>query len=156
MFRAIVTHCGDRTEIRLAGTLDQTTGAEFSRAFETIRGTVCLNLREVIYISSYGIGLLMRQLAAINRDHKVEFAECSETMVDQFQMLEFSSYGRITSFQARYACARCGRPDVVLLDISRDLEVDVVARTVRSPEFSCTCGGRLTVDDSLDFVVEHV
>lgn len=155
MLAVTVTRSDDRTEIRFAGKIDHTSASEFSAAFEQLRGTVCLQLRQVTYISSYGVGLLIRQLAAISGHHKVEFAECSETMVDQFQMLEFSRYGRIVSFQARYACARCGRTDVVLL-VVRELEIDFTARAVRAPEFACSCGGRLLIDDSLEFVIEHV
>lgn len=151
-----VTHADDRTEIRLAGTIDHMSAGELAHAFEHLRGTVCLNLREVIRISSYGVGLLMRHLAAISSQHKVEFAECSEAMVDQFQMLQFSRYGRITSFQAHYACARCNRTDVILLDIRSDLRVVLPARMVRAPEYSCPCGGQLLVDASLEFVIEHL
>jgi anti-anti-sigma regulatory factor len=153
---ATVTHGGDRTEIRIVGTLDHTGAAEFEQAFTSLRGTVVLNLGGITRITSYGVGMLMRHLAAIGNQHKVEFAECSETMVDQFQMLQFSRYGKITSFHARYACTRCGRNDVVLLDLQRDLKVNAATRDVRSPEFPCACGGRLIVDDSLEFVIEHV
>lgn len=154
MLAVTVTRSDDRTEIRFAGKIDHTSASEFSSAFEWLRGTVCLHLRQVTDISSYGVGLLIRQLAAISGQHKVEFAECSETMVDQFQMLEFSRYGRITSFQARYACARCDRTEVRLL-IVRELAIDAAARSVRAPNYSCACGGRLLVDDSLEFVIEH-
>ena len=106
-------------------------------------------------ISSYGVGLLIRQLSAISREHKVEFAQCSETMVDQFQMLQFSNYGRITSFQARYACPRCDRQDLKMLDVAT-LKVDKRTHTVLSPEFPCACGGKLVVDDSLEFVIDHI
>jgi anti-anti-sigma regulatory factor len=152
---ATVTHGTDRTEIRVVGTLDHTSAVEFEQAFTNLRATVVLNLGGITRITSYGVGMLMRHLAGIGNAHKVEFAECSETMVDQFQMLQFSRYGRITSFYARYACTRCGRNDVVLLDVQRDLKVALATRTVRSPEYPCACGGRLVVDDSLEFVIEH-
>ena len=153
---ATVSHEDTRTVIRLAGRIDHTSVADFASAFMSLRGTVVLNLRDVTSITSYGMGLLMRHLTAITDKHRVEFAECSETMVDQFQMLQFSCYGRITSFKARYACARCERTDSIMLDVRRDLQVTAATRTVRSPEFPCRCGGRLVVDDSLEFVIQHV
>ena len=61
-----------------------------------------------------------------------EFARCSETMIDQFQMLQFRAYGRITSFRARYACPQCERTDSVLLEVDL-LTVDRKARTVVAP-----------------------
>ncbi len=154
--RVTIKHEGDRTLIALSGRVDESGAAQLSAAFEELRSTVCLNLREVTLVSSYGIGLLMRHLGAISRSHKVEFAECSESMVDQFQMLEFSSYGRITSFVVRYVCGRCDRQETYLIDIERDLEVEVETRTIRSPEYKCACGGKLIADDSLDFVIEHL
>ena len=156
MLAVTVTQSEGRTEIRLAGTIDHTSTDEFARAFEQIAPTVCLDLRDVKYVSSYGIGLLIRHLSAISRRHRVEFARCSEAMVDQFQMLQFSSYGRITSFMARYACSRCNRTDVILLDVGRDLKVDREQRAVHAPEMPCSCGGKLSVDDSLEFVLDHV
>ena len=151
----MVNHSGDRTEIRLGGIIDHTSADEFAKAFQTLRATVCLNLREVTRISSYGVGLLIRQLSAISREHKVEFAQCSETMVDQFQMLQFSNYGRITSFQARYACPRCDRQELRMLEVAK-LKVDKRTDTVVSPAFPCACGGKLVVDDSLEFVIDHI
>jgi anti-anti-sigma factor len=155
MFNVVVNHSANRTEIRFGGTIDHECAVEFGRAFEDLRGAVCLDLMEVKYISSYGVGLLLKHLSAISRQHKVEFARCSETMVDQFSMLQFSNYGRITSFQARYACPRCERTDVVLLEV-KQLKVDVAARTVESPVYPCRCGGKMAVDDSLEFVIDHV
>ena len=95
-------------------------------------------------------------MSAISREHDVEFAECTELMVDQFQMLQFSRYGKITSFQARFACAACGRTELRLLDVKRDLQIDVAAREVQTPPIACTCGGQLVVDDSLEFVLEYI
>jgi len=155
MLTVTVESCGDRIVIHFAGRIDHASAEKFTGAFEKLRGTVCLNLRKVTYISSYGVGLLIRKLSAISSEHKVEFAECSETMVDQFQMLQFSRYGKITSFQARHVCARCNRMELVLLT-QRDLQIDREKSAVRSPAFPCVCGGQLAVDDSLEFMLDHV
>ncbi|MBA3501524.1 MAG: STAS domain-containing protein [Myxococcota bacterium] len=156
MLEVTITHTADRTEIRLVGSIDHNSAQQFGKAFEgELRPTVSLNLKDVRSISSYGVGLLLRHLSAISRQRKVEFAQCSETMVDQFQMLQFGHYGRITSFRARYACPRCERTDEVMLDVAK-LSVDRASRVVKSPDFPCACGGKLVVDDSLEFVIDHV
>ncbi len=151
---ASIAHAAGRTEIRFDGTIDHRSAPEFARLFAELQKTVCLNFREVSRIDSYGVGLLMRHLAALAGAHEVELAECSETMVDQFQMLNFSRYARIVSFQARYACAKCERLDTMLLDVRRDLRRD--GNAVVAPSFPCTCGGRLEVDDSLEFVIAYM
>jgi anti-anti-sigma factor len=144
-----------RTEIRLGGVIDHGAAEAFAQALEKLSSTVCLDLHDVQRITSYGVGLLIRHLSAISKNHKVEFARCSETMVDQFQMLRFSTYGRITSFQARFTCTRCQRSDLRLLEVAK-LAVNKAEQAVNPPVFPCTCGGDLVVDDSLEFVLEHV
>src|SRR5688500_15871345 len=141
MFSAVVKQSEQRTEIRLAGTIDHTSTEDLARSLEKLAPTVCLDLHAVERITSYGVGLLIRHLSTISRNHKVEFARCSETMVDQFQMLKFSAYGRITSFQARYLCSRCQRTSSVLLEVKK-LEVDPASHEVHAPVFACHCGGR--------------
>jgi hypothetical protein len=42
-----------------------------------------------------------------------------------------------------------------MLEVAK-LSVDKAEGAVRAPVFACTCGGDLVVDDSLEFVVEHV
>jgi anti-anti-sigma factor len=106
MLAVTVTHSGDRTEIQLTGEIDHFGASEFAGAFATLKKTVCINLGNVRYISSYGVGLMLKQMAAISREHKVEFAECTEMMVDQFQMLQFSRYGRIV--RAHESPCTCG------------------------------------------------
>ena len=155
MLTVSVNHTNDRTEVRLAGRIDHESADELKRALSSLRGIVCLDLRDVERITSYGVGLLIRHLSVMSRNHKVEFARCSEAMVDQFQMLQFSNYGRITSFQARYACSQCARIDLVLLEV-KNLEVETTTRTVRSPSHTCGCGGLSVVDDSLEFVIDHI
>ena len=155
MFSAAVKQSGHRTEIRLAGTIDHTSTEELARALEHLAPAVCLDLHAVERITSYGVGLLIRHLSVLSRNHKLEFARCSETMVDQFQMLKFSAYGRITSFQARYLCSRCQRTDSILLEVGK-LAIDTKTGEVRAPTFTCRCGGYSEVDDSLEFVVEHL
>jgi len=156
MLSVTVNHADQRTELRFSGEIDHFGANAFADAFATLRKTVCINFKNVRYISSYGVGLMLRQMAAISREHHVEFAECTELMVDQFQMLQFSRYGKITSFQARFACAACGRTELRLLDVKRDLEIDVAAREVRARPIPCTCGSELVVDDSLEFVLEYI
>jgi len=154
MFRVTIQHTADRSVIKLAGAINHTSADDFARAFEDLRPSVELDLHEVTSISSYGVGLLIRHLSPASKHHKIEFARCSETMVDQFQMLQFRAYGRITSFRARYACPQCQRTDSVLLEVDK-LAVDKRSRQVSAPVYPCVCGGRLEVDDSLEFVVEH-
>ena len=156
MLIVTVTHSDDRTEIRFEGEIDHFAFTEFDSAFAILRKTVCINLGNVSYISSYGVGLILRQMATISREHRVEFAECTEMIVDQFQMLQFSRYGRITSFQARFACAKCERTEVRLLDVKRDLKIDATSREVHAPELACSCGGQLCVDDSIEFIIDYM
>ena len=155
MFSAVVRQSEHRTEIQLAGTIDHTSTEDLARALERLAPTVCLDMHAVVRITSYGVGLLIRHLSALSRAHKVEFARCSETMVDQFQMLKFSSYGRSLSFQARYLCSRCQSTDSILLEVKK-LEIDPRTKTVRAPIFACNCGGRSEVDDSLEFIADHL
>ena len=151
-----VERTGGVTEIRLAGTIDEHAAAALQRGFSNPVGTIRLNLRDVQRINSFGIGILMRHLGAVSAQHKVEFGECSDVIVDQFQMLDFSRYGRITSFFARYLCQRCEAQESFLLVIGRDLQVDKRSGSVRAPEFPCSCSGSFAVDDSLEFVIEHL
>ena len=155
-FSADVNHDGTMTEIRFAGRLDELASGTLEAALGEMRTRVRINFREVTRISSYGIGLLMRCLGNASSGREIEFTECSEVVVDQFQMLDFSRYGRITSFYARYYCSRCDKQDEVLLVIARDLAIDRASSAVQAPEFACSCGGTSTVDDSLEFVIDHL
>jgi ABC-type transporter Mla MlaB component len=149
-----VEHHGEETRLALAGRVDETAGSALEDAFRDLRQLVKMDLERVTRINSYGIGLLMRNLNRVSRDHAIEFERCSEVVVDQFQMLDFSTYGRITSFYARYVCDRCNREPSVLLDVATDIKVEngeVSARTYR-----CKCGGEMTVDDPLEFVLDHI
>lgn len=156
MLSVTVSHADQRTELRFSGEIDHFGAGAFADAFATLRKKVCINLGNVRYISSYGVGLMLRQMAVISREHEVEFAECTELMVDQFQMLQFSRYGRITSFQARFVCSSCQRTEVRLLDVKRDLRIDTASREVHVVALACGCGGELVVDDSLEFVLEYM
>ena len=149
-----VEHEGNETRLALAGRVDENAAPALEQAFHQIRGLVKMDLERVTRINSYGIGILMRNLNRVSRDHAIEFERCSEVVVDQFQMLDFSTYGRITSFYARYICNHCNREPSVLLDVAADIKVDgdaVVARSHR-----CKCGGEMTVDDPLEFVLDHL
>ena len=42
-----------------------------------------------------------------------------------------------------------------MLEVAK-LKVDKRTDTVVSPAFPCACGGKLVVDDSLEFVIDHV
>jgi anti-anti-sigma factor len=154
MLRVKISQTAGRTELRFAGMIDHTSADEFARVFAELQPTIVLDLHDVTSISSYGVGLLIRYLSPASKHHKIEFARCSETMIDQFQMLQFRAYGRITSFRARYACPRCARTDSMLLEVDL-LTVDRTARTVDAPSYPCACGDRFVVDDSLEFVIEH-
>ena len=156
MLSVTVSHSDHRTELRFAGEIDHFGANAFADAFTTLRKTVSINFSGVRYISSYGVGLMLRQLSSVSREHDVEFADCTELMVDQFQMLQFSRYGRITSFQARFACAACQRTEVRMLDVKRDLRVDAASREVHASGLACTCGSQLVVDDSLEFILEYM
>lgn len=145
---------GEFTTIVLAGVIDEAASQALSSAFTDVDGVVRVNFRGINRINSYGIGLLMKHLSQIFRDHRVEFVECSETIVDQFQMLDFSVYGRITSFMIRYFCPSCSAEEGRLLSIS-DVSTGPDG-TLGAPQFDCSCGGALRIDDSLEFLADHL
>lgn len=153
--RVDIEQSPDETRLALSGRVDETAGPALEEAFNQLRPRVRIDLERVTRINSYGIGLLMRNLNRASRDHAIEFERCSEVVVDQFQMLDFSTYGRITSFYARYICSRCTREPSVLLEVEGDIGVsadgEVTARSYR-----CKCGGDMTVDDPLEFVLDHI
>lgn len=145
---------GELTTIVLVGVIDEAASEVLTSAFADVRGLVRINFRGIRRINSYGIGLLMKHLSQIVRDHRVEFVECSETIVDQFQMLDFSVYGRITSFVIRYFCPSCSAEEGRLLSIS-DVSLGPDG-ALSAPEYKCGCGGALRVDDSLEFLADHL
>src|SRR5262245_51497138 len=116
--RADTTQRGDATEIVLIGAIDQNAAQTLEGAFARIEGRkVRISFRGVERINSYGISLLLRLLDKNARTHTVEFVECTEPIVDQFQMLDFSRYGRIKSLFVLYWCRSCGREDRILVQI---------------------------------------
>jgi anti-anti-sigma regulatory factor len=141
-------------EIIIKGVVDESAGPLFDSVSRRISGTVRLNMAGVSRINSFGIGVLMRFLSRVSAQHEVLFENCSEAMVDQFQMLEFSIYGRIKSFYILYYCERCEREERSLIDIARDIRVDS-----GSPQLElrrCRCGGLLAPEDSVEFVQDHM
>lgn len=145
-------------EVVIEGVVDESAGPLFDpvsrRLSRAARGTVRLNMAGVSRINSFGIGVLMRFLARVSAQHEVLFENCSEAMVDQFQMLEFSIYGRIKSFYILYYCERCEREERSLIDIARDIRVD--SGTPQLAERQCRCGGLLAPEDSVEFVRDHI
>jgi anti-anti-sigma regulatory factor len=140
-----------RTTVVLAGVIDETSAEALSAAFLRVEAILEINFRGISRINSYGIGLLMKHFGQLSRSHRIEFVECSATIVDQFQMLDFSMYGRIGSFFIRYYCARCGAEEDRLLQVGEDISAEKAP-----PDFVCDCGGRLEVDEALDFLAEHL
>ncbi|MBI2568994.1 MAG: hypothetical protein HYV63_18405 [Candidatus Schekmanbacteria bacterium] len=155
-FEASVRHDPGCTEITLKGTIDEDSPQELDRAFRDLGPRVRICFREVTKINSCGIEELMKVLHEVANEHKVEFAECPEVIVDQFQMMDFSMYGRITSFFIRYLCDKCAAEKMLLLDVDRDLRIDHDTREVEAPTFDCSCGGTLRIDDYLDFLDDHI
>ncbi len=150
-----VVRANGRTTIMIAGVLDETSQRALEAAFAELDDLIELNLRGVKRINSYGIGMLMKHLSRVSRDHRIEFVECSEMIVDQFQMLDFALYGRIKSLFMRYYCSRCRREDVKLLDLEQDIRVRDDGE-IMAPEYPCSCTGRLAADESLEFLADHL
>jgi anti-anti-sigma regulatory factor len=141
-------------ELRLRGILDEHAIGALENAFLKLRDhRVRIDFSGVVRTSSFGLGVLMRLLNVISRDNPVEFARLSEVMVDHFQMLDFSRYGRIVSFDSRYYCARCGREDWRLVQVD---ELGRNGEEYVAPTHPCSCGSRMEIDESLDFLAEHV
>ena len=150
---AAIEHLDDETRIILVGLIDETAEPLMTRALSDLRRKVRIDFEGVTRINSYGVGLMMRGLSAIPNHHTVEFERCSEALVDQFQMLNFSGFGRITSFYVRFLCERCQRETSRLIVVKRD--ITVVKGEVETLPVPCICGGKLMADDPLDFVVDH-
>src|SRR5262245_34710538 len=89
---------GEGMELRLSGRIDESSAPQLESAFSKLHGRARLDLRDVERINSYGLGILMRLLDRLTKEAIVEFSRLSEVMVDHFQMLDFSRYGRIISF----------------------------------------------------------
>lgn len=142
------------SEVIVSGVIDERAGPLFDSVRDGISGTLRLNLANVSRINSYGVGVLMRFLSRVSAQHEVRFEYCSERLVDQFQMLEFSIFGRITSFYMLYYCERCQREERALIDVSRD--VRLASGVPYLEEKPCSCGGRLVPEDSIEFVREHL
>lgn len=148
------TDADRRTVIHLEGVIDEGAAGSLQSAFADPARLIQVNFRGIKRINSYGIGLLMKHLGQVSRGHSVEFVECSATIVDQFQMLDFSMYGRIRSFFIRYYCEGCGAEEEKLLTV--ELDVQNTDREPTVPSYACPCGGQLSVDESLEFLVEHL
>lgn len=141
------------TEIILGGVVDDHARTLFE-GLRTSARRIRFTLRDVTRITSSGVVAFLRLVSGMRVDHEIEFAQCSSIVVDQLQMLEFSRYGRIVSFFATYVCGSCGEEDNRLLAVA-ELGVGDDG-TVQAPSAWCSCGGPLIVDDSLDFVREHL
>lgn len=152
-FHARITPIERGTEIALRGSITEQAALNLEAAFQDLRGNVRIDFGGVERINSVGLGILMRLLDLASRQHEIEYVCCSEVIVDHFQMLDFSRYGKIASFYSRYLCSRCRRHDSRLLEVAR---LEIRNETVEAPTFRCECGGTLRVDEALDFVIEHV
>ncbi len=140
--------------LTFAGLIDQAGTAAFEElSSATLKPLIEISFRGVTRINSYGIGLLMKFLGRRSRDHRIEYWECPEVIVDQFQMLDFSRYGRIRSFFVRYRCETCFHEELRLLNTG---DVRAEGSEVFAPVFPCTCGQKQEVDELLDFLLDHL
>lgn len=153
VFHARATQSERGTDLALRGSITEQAGFELEQAFQELRGRVRIDFAGVDRINSVGLGILMRLLDVASRQHEIEYVACSEVIVDHFQMLDFSRYGRITSFYSRYLCSRCRRHESKLLAVDA---LQIRNDRVEAPTYGCNCGGTLRVDEALDFVIEHV
>jgi hypothetical protein len=153
-FRVEVQRKSGTTIIALRGRITEEATEELERAFQDLSGIVCLDL-EVDSVNSYGFLTLVRLMDAAARRHTIEFARCSEIMVDYIQMLNLRKYGRLTSFFAIYICARCEREDLVLVDVAKDLQIDRERGSIEARVLRCGCGGALKIDEPLEFLLDH-
>lgn len=143
------------TDLELRGSITEQAAFALEQAFLDLRGNVRIDFAGVDRINSVGLGILMRLLDVASRQHEIVYVNCSEVIVDHFQMLDFSRYGRITSFYSRYFCGRCHKQESRLLDVDR-LNIRPELGIVEAPTHPCDCGGTQRVDEALDFVVEHI
>jgi anti-anti-sigma regulatory factor len=150
-----VAHTGDLTELHLIGVISEATAEIVEHAFRNLRRRVRLRLKDVKRINSFGVGVLMRVLNATSREHQLEYAECADIVVDQFQMLDFARYGTMSSFYARFVCDRCHQDRQLLIDIKTQLKKSAQGE-VEGPTHACACGGRQRCEDSLEFAAEHM
>jgi anti-anti-sigma regulatory factor len=150
-----VRYADGGTHISLKGIIDEPTSTILEDAFSGLVGKVSIDLGGVERVTSYGLGVLMRLLSAASKVHKIEYVACSEIIVDQFQMLDFSRYGRIASMFVRYECEHCSATATKLVHVKNDL-VRSASGAIEAPPMSCRCGGKMRSQESLDFVTEHV
>ena len=150
-----VARSDGRSFVELSGVINETSRVALDQAFSDLEPAVVISFRGVTRINSYGIKLLVELLARVSLEHNVEFVECSETVVDQFLMIDFGRFGRFKSFILRYECEKCGSEQGKLVDVDRDIRRDARQRIV-APSFACRCGGTLLTEDSIDFLVDQL
>jgi hypothetical protein len=142
------------TIIDLAGTVNEHAEAALAQVFREVHGVVRVVFRDVPFINSYGLMLLAGHFQRIVRDHTIEFAECPEFVVDQFQMLDFAKYGKIISFYLRYFCERCETEDLRLITTDEDVKRSPDG-SLQPPRVACSCSAIMEPVDSLEFLAEH-
>jgi anti-anti-sigma regulatory factor len=150
-----VSRSDGRTFVELSGLINEMSRVALDQAFSDLERQVVISFRGVTRINSYGVKLLVELLARVSLEHSLEFVECSETVVDQFLLVDFGRYGRFKSFVLRYDCESCGGEQGRLVDVDRDIRRDGRHR-VTAPSFACKCGGTLFTQDSIDFLLDQL
>jgi serine/threonine protein kinase len=132
---------GPETLIRLKGFING--DADFGPILASVRGSVVIDLKEVIRVNSLGIQAWIHFIAAACERAAVVLANCPPIMVQQFYYLK-QSRGKavVRSVLAPYYCDRCNT------EATRTLTLEGGSRPLISGEMACRrCGGRMRFDD---------
>jgi anti-anti-sigma regulatory factor len=137
---------GAVTCLKFTGTIDEQFDGK--KLASTLKGgTVVLDLKDVIKISSFGIREWVDFINNVGQrvDHIV-LVECAPKVVDQLNMVaNFAGKGRVFSFYAPYRCDYCDTDSRVLLQVDRDYDA---IKSMKPPERPCTnCGNAEYFDE---------
>jgi len=134
----------DSLLISFKGILDE--NAHLDKIFNTEKEKIVINLRGVKRINSCGVREWVNAIKAIPVEKKIEFVECSSSMVKQFNMItNFGGRGKVTSFMAPYFCSKCDKPVEKLIAVNDYMEELL---KLIPPLFACSeCRERLEFDD---------
>lgn len=141
----------ERTEIALAGSLDE--WADLDALFDQLpsRATIALDLSQVKRISSVGVRIWIVFVEKLKQhDIPLEMHGCSVVIVRQLTMIsQFRGHGKVCSAYAPYYCSKCVKEQLRLIDLSANVEAQL-QQSMPCP----TCGTLIDLDEEPELYTE--
>jgi hypothetical protein len=140
-----ITYSNNGANATLVGDINEYSVAKLGEVESQIADECTFHLAGISSITSSGVLPWMKFMKSLASNHKITFAECSPTFVDQMNMIpSFHHKANIVSVYRHYSCDGCGIKDQLLMKKGEHFDkTGSLNKSVPCPK----CGGRLHYPD---------